>query len=100
MAKKKIKKTSDAPKADKSIGKQVFYNPNGKDFSIRPKNTPAAGQIVSIYDQTITVPGDKPTEVTRTVANIVVFHDAEPGVVFKKRVPHKDDALEGECFYE
>jgi hypothetical protein len=86
-----------AKKEKTKIGKQVTYVPNGVDFSIRPKNTEAAAIITNKYEQAVKKDGK---DETRLVTNLVVFHDGDVPVVAKKRVPHKDDALDGESYYE
>ena len=84
---KKEKKA--ATKVASKIGKQVTYNPNGQDYSTRPRFAPVPGVIVNVFEHN-----------GREVANIVITHDAENGTARKQRVPHKSVALDGECFYE
>lgn len=88
-----------AKKENSIIGTDVKYVPNEVDYGIRPKGVESASaKVVNEYDQTFTTKEGK--EVTRKVVNLLVFDDSPALLVKKVRVPHKDDALEGESFYQ
>lgn len=80
------------------IGEGVFYNPNGVDFGSRPKFKAVPAIIISEGEvQEFKKDGEK---VERKRYNLIVFQDTDACTTRKVRVPHKDDALEGESFFE
>lgn len=81
-----------------SVGTQVTYVPNGVDFGSRPKNTPVPALVISQpAEQKFTKDGK---EKKRDRYNLIVFQDDDNCTKRKVRVPHKDDALEGESYFE
>lgn len=89
------------PKTSSSIkvGTEVTYVPNGVDYGSRPKNTPVPALVISsaTEQEFSTKEGEKKT---RNRYNLIVFQDKDTCTERKVRVPHKDDALEGESFFE
>lgn len=71
------------PKKSAAIGKQVVYNPNGADLSVRPKNSAVPAIVV---------------EETEAGVTLNVFTSA--GVQVKTNVPAKADAKKGEAYWE
>jgi hypothetical protein len=92
------------------IGTPVLYNPNGSDFGSRPKNKPVPAMVINDFTHEVDgeqvashqefVHPETQEKTTRQLFNLIVFQDTDAGVARKTSVPHKDDALEGESYFE